>query len=88
MAGSCSSNEDAKAKDTDDFNESVALQIQVYLATDPATFVGDHIADPVADLVEVYRLMQRYGTAAEIGQAVRRMCLNRMREAAEAEVTP
>ena len=87
LAGACAAHEDALAELGRERDEAVDFQLRLFQATNPEKFVFDWIADPTADLVEMYRCLIVHGDdEAALGAAVKRAMLNRMREAAEHSV--
>ena len=69
-------------------DEAVEFQFKLFQATAPESFVGSWIADPAADLAQVYRCLVVFGDDVnKLGQAVKNLMLNRMKEAAEFTVS-
>jgi len=69
-------------------DEAVEFQFKLFQATAPDVFVGNWIADPAADLAQVYRCLVVFGDdVTKLGQSVKNLMLNRMKEAAEFTVS-
>ena len=88
LAADCADHMDVLERQGSVHDEAVDFQFKLFQATAPETFVGNWIADPAADLAQVYRCLVVFGDdVAMLGQSVKNLMLNRMKEAAEFTVS-
>lgn len=91
MAGDCAQHEYTKAVRTQMFDEDVEYQMgieKMRIATDPAAWVRDHVADPSMDLaVFIKQIALYYNEPEKIGRICKNLLDNRMRAVAEFAVS-
>lgn len=86
-AKACAAYEDQMAVRTEMFHQDVDFQIgieKMHIATNPHDWVINWIADPNADLADLYKQVAlNYNDPAMIGQVVKQMFENKLRGVAE-----